>query len=309
MSKRILFYAKRNLHLPHMEPVREWLSENMPELDIRISSPPYQPAREALPGVGLTELQIAELRASGLNWIAEEELTGWEPDVTVFADADLGGVFWGGKFVNVNHGLISKGTFYTTAPNVMRENSLHRICVPGEHHAEVLREVLKPPVVPTGFVKFDPIGRGEMTRDSVRKRYSLPLDAEVITLAPTFNLELSAVPVIADRVRDLVNGNEKRHLLIKLHGMAPTIWQEMYRLLASVEDRIHYIEEIDLTPPCWRLMLSSATYRARSWKRSLSTVPSCWSTTLCSGPSPISTRTTLNTHGVTSASAPELPTR
>lgn len=248
MSKRILFYAKRNLHLPHMEPVRAWLSENLPELDIRISSPPYTPPREALPGVGLTQAQIAELREDGLEWIPEEQLAGWSPAVTVFADADLGGVFWGGRFVNVNHGLISKGTFYTTAPNVLRENILHRICVPGEHHAEVLRKVLKPPVVPTGFVKFDPIGRGEMTRSTACAQFSIPEDAEVVTLAPTFNLELSAIPVVADRVRELVSDHENRHLLVKLHGMAPTIWQEMYRLLASVEERIHYIEQIDLTP-------------------------------------------------------------
>ncbi len=248
MGRRLLFYAKRNLHLPHMEPVRCWLADNSPDLEIRVSSPPYAPPRESLPGVGLTEEQILDLENRGIAWIPESEIASWSPDATIVADADLGGIFWGGKFINVNHGLISKGTFYTTAANVLRENGLDLICVPGEHHAEVLRKVLKPPVVATGFVKFDPIGRGELTRESARKAFGIGENAEVITLAPTFNLELSAVPLLADRVRDLVADRPKRHLLIKLHGMAPAVWVEMYRLISAVEERIHFVEAVDLTP-------------------------------------------------------------
>jgi len=247
MRKRILFYAKRNLHLPHMEPVRCWLVENTPEVDIRVSSPAWRPPGESLPGEGLTDDQIETLVEQGIDWLPQSEITRWSPHATVLADADMGGIFWGGKMVNVNHGLISKGTFYTTAANVLRENALDLICVPGPHHADVLRKVLKPPVIPTGFVKFDPIGRGEMTRESVRMEMGVPLQAEVITFAPTFNIELSAVPVITDRIRELA-APPNRHVLIKLHGMAPAIWQEMYRLIALTNERIHYIEEEDLTP-------------------------------------------------------------
>ncbi|MFH0881752.1 MAG: CDP-glycerol glycerophosphotransferase family protein [bacterium] len=248
MGRRILFYAKRNLHLPHMEPVRQWLAENAPEAEIRVSSPPYSPPRESLPGEGLTSGQIQELESSGIVWMPEADIPKWSPEATVLADADLGGIFWGGKLINVNHGLISKGTFYTNAPNVLRENALDLICVPGKHHAEVLSRVLKPPVIATGFVKFDPIGRGELTRVSARKSFGIPEDREVVTFAPTFNLELSAVPVLADRVRELIANHPNRHLLIKLHGMAPSIWVEMYRLIAMIVERIHFVESVDLTP-------------------------------------------------------------
>ena len=248
MGIRILFYAKRNLHLPHMEPVRRWLADNAAGVEIRVSSPPYSPPRESLPGVGLTDEQIRRLEKDGIEWIPESDILDWGPDATVFADADLGGIFWGGKFINVNHGLISKGTFYTTSPNVLRENALHMICTPGQHHADVLRKVVKPPVVATGFVKFDPIGRGELTKGSARERFGIPVDSEVITFAPTFNLELSAVPVLSDRIRELLDDKPNRHLLIKLHGMAPSVWVEMYRLLSVIEPRIQFIEDTDLTP-------------------------------------------------------------
>jgi hypothetical protein len=230
-----------------MEPIRRWLQQNVPGIEVRISSPPHKPPREALAGVGLTPDQIGKLHSAGVSWIPRGEVPSWNPHVTVLADADFADIHWQGKLVNVNHGLISKGAFYTNSLIVQRENSLDKICVPGSHHAEVLRQVLRTDVVATGLVKFDAIASGELTSESTREHFSIPESAEVVTLAPTFNLELSSVPVIAERVRELVSDRPSRHLLIKLHGMAPSVWQEMYKLLAVVEPNIHYVDQDDLT--------------------------------------------------------------
>lgn len=243
---RILGYVKRNLHLPHIEPILHALIEQRPDVDLRISAPPYQPSTERTPGRGISASEQQTAVGRGLRWIDEDQLADWEPDATLMADADFNGLAWGGKLVNVNHGLISKGWYYTRSAGVQRENSADLICVPGPYHAEVLREVLSTTVVATGLVKFDPVGRGELTRESARRLYSLPRDAHVVTFAPTFNPELSGVPVLAERVRELVRPD--RHVLVKLHGMAADSWAELYRLLARLEERVHYVDGGDLTP-------------------------------------------------------------
>ncbi len=243
---RILFYLKRNLHLPHLEPILRWLEVNVPSALIKVSAPPWIAPTEGLPGSGLTSEEIEQIKAKALDWLPYEDLAKWSPDATIMADADYAGLHWSGKLVNVNHGLISKGWYYTNKPGVQRENQADLICVPGPHHASVLAPMLSKPVIATGLVKFDPVGNGELTRESARNSFDLPPDAEVVALAPTFNMELSAVPVLADRARELVKNG--RHLLIKLHGMAPPVWQEMYRLLAMLEERIHYVESSNLTP-------------------------------------------------------------
>ncbi|MCB2213462.1 CDP-glycerol glycerophosphotransferase family protein [bacterium] len=250
-APRILFYIKRNLHLPHVEPILRWMETHTPEVQVRVSAPPWIAPTEGLPGTGLTAAEIDAVKAKGLQWLPYGEIADWSPDATIMADADYAGLHWPGKLVNVNHGLISKGWYYTNKPGVQRENQGDLICVPGPYHAEVLTPMLSKPVVATGLVKFDPVGRGELTQQTARTMFGLPLAAEVVLLAPTFNMELSAVPVLADRARELVHaaaGRGDRHLLIKLHGMAPPVWQEMYRLLAALEQRIHYVDSADLTP-------------------------------------------------------------
>jgi hypothetical protein len=242
----ILFYVKRNLHLPHVEPILRWLETNVPEAELRVSAPPWVAATEGLPGNGLTADEINEITAKNLSWLPYDEIRNWSPDATIMADADYAGLFWSGKLVNVNHGLISKGWYYTNKPGVQRENLADLVCVPGPHHAEVLTPVLNTPVVATGLVKFDPVGRGELTRSSARRELGIPDGAEVVTLAPTFNMELSAVPVLVDKARELVK--DGRHLIVKLHGMAPPVWKELYQLLALLEPRIHYVDSSDLTP-------------------------------------------------------------
>lgn len=245
--KRVLFYAIRSLHLPHLDPIREWMEREGEGAEVAVSAPPYKPSAEGRPGIGLDRGTVARLQAQGARWIEPEAVQEWRPQVTVTADADFGSITWGGKIANVNHGLISKGYYYTSSPHVQRENGAHLICVPGPVHADALKGVVQRKVVATGLVKFDPIGRGEMTRETVRRELGVPVEAGVVTFAPTFNLELSAIPVVTDSLRQLVQ-REDRWLLLKLHGMTPANWVEMYRLLARLERRILMIETPDLTP-------------------------------------------------------------
>lgn len=246
MAERILFYARRNLHLPHMEPIRQWMNDST-NAEVIVASPEYVPSREGRPGIGLDEAHVRYLAKKNVPLIRDSEVAAWKPDVTVMADADFGSITWGGKIANVNHGLISKGFYYTASPHVHRENTAHLICVPGSYHAEVLKKVLHTTVIATGFAKFDPIGKGELTKESARKRYGIPVENDVVLFAPTFNLELSGVPVIRERIREIAQ-KENRWVLIKLHGMAPSIWTEMYELIARLDERVIYVTDDDITP-------------------------------------------------------------
>ncbi|MFC2170744.1 CDP-glycerol glycerophosphotransferase family protein [Calditrichota bacterium] len=242
---RILFYAKRNLHLPHLEPVMEWINANRPEIKLTYSSPPYIPSRNGFPGLGLEDYQISALQANGPGWIPVSRINNFNPDITVLADADFGDFFWDGRIVNINHGLICKGTFYTRATTVQRENRADLICTPGEYHASILKQVLKNRVLATGFSKFDPIGKGELTRESARQDLGLAEEDKVVLFAPTYNQELSAVPVVTDGIRDLIKLGYK--VLVKLHGMAPKAWFELYDILALLDTNIEHIKNQDIT--------------------------------------------------------------
>ncbi len=243
---KIVYYAKRNLHVPHLLPVSNWIRDNHPEVEQVFASPPYIPSMEDMPGVGLNETLITDLKHRGYDWIGPSKIGNWRPDVTVMADADFGGIDWQGCIANVNHGLISKGTFYTNRQTVQRENGADLILVPGSHHAKVLQKMLHKPVLATGFVKFDPVGRGELTQQSAREKYGIGAKDRVVTFAPTYNIELSAVPVITDGLRTFANQGLK--VLVKLHGMSPESWKQMYRLLALLEENIIYVDDMDLTP-------------------------------------------------------------
>ncbi len=242
---KILFYAKRNLHLPHLEPIRQWFVKHHPEVECVYSSPPYSPSLEGFPGQGLTTEQISGLVSTGVNWIPEASINSWKPEVTVLADADFGGISWGGKIVNVNHGLISKGTFYTHSPVVQREHGADLICVPGPYHYEILKDVIHRKIVVTGLVKFDSYFRREMTKASTRAALGIEGLEKVVLFAPTYNIELSAIPVVTDKIRRITENSA--HLLIKLHGMSPPAWRELYKLLSLVDEHIHYIQDTDLT--------------------------------------------------------------
>lgn len=243
---RILFNIRRNLHLPHLLPLFEWFRSRMPEIETACSAPPYLPARDCMPGLGIDDAGRKALAERGLPFLPPERVAGWQPDVTILADADFAGINWGGIIVNVNHGLICKGTFYTKQAAVLRENGADLVCVPGSYHAGVLREVLRKPVIATGFAKFDPVGRGELTRDSARQELGLGSGDRVVLFAPTYNFELSAVPLVRDRVRRLTVDGTK--LLIKLHGMSAPEWREMYHLLELLDENITFLESMDITP-------------------------------------------------------------
>ncbi|NQT34140.1 CDP-glycerol glycerophosphotransferase family protein [bacterium] len=246
---RTVFYILRNLHLPHLLPIYEWMSANSGVQDeLTFSGPDFIPTTAERPGYGPAPETVSSLISQGINWISEPDLIHYKPDVIVMADADYrnGIDRLDAKIVNVNHGLISKGCFYTDNPLSSRDNLSDLVCVPGPYHRDALAKTVFKPIMVSGFVKFDPIFKGEISRDQMLLELDIDPTKKVILFAPTFNPELSAVPVVADTVRQWVN--DDTYLLIKLHGMSPPEWEELYRLIADSDPRVIYIEDLDITP-------------------------------------------------------------
>jgi CDP-glycerol glycerophosphotransferase (TagB/SpsB family) len=233
---KILFYAVKSLHVPHMEPISWWFKNYREDVEIRYSSPDG----------ALREMDLKELSEKEYKSISVDQAKAWKPDITVLADVNFKDVVWGGKKVNVNHALISKGFYFTKTRYTKRDDDADLVCVPGDYHADILKSTLKTKVVATGYVKFDEFGSGRITSDDIRKSYNIPLDAEVITFVPTHNIELSAVPIVTHEIRKLIENG--RYLFIKLHGASSKKWFDLYRLLAKLEERIIFIEGSDATP-------------------------------------------------------------
>lgn len=246
---RIVFFILRNLHLPHLMPVYRWLKAlDNDELELSFSGAQYIPSTSSQPGYGLEPEITRMLINSGIKWIDSGNLAAYKPDIVVMADADFrNGINQiGAKIVNVNHGLISKGCFYSDSLLTLRENDADLICVPGSFHRDALKRTVMKPVVVTGLVKFDRIFSGELTREKALKFYGINPDKQVILFAPTYNPELSAVPLVTDKVSNWVS--EGQHLIIKLHGMSAPEWIELYTLIAEQDSRITLIDDLDLTP-------------------------------------------------------------
>lgn len=249
IRKKVLFFILRNLHLPHLMPIYHWMKDNMQdECEPVFSTAPYQPSEDGQPGYGLEPERERKLIASGASWIPPGRILSFKPDVVVMADScyNTGVDQIGAKQVNVNHGLISKGYYYTDSPIQKRENAADLICVAGPYHKTAMQKLVTTPIVVTGLVKFDRFVNGEITRESVLKGMNINPAKKVILFAPTFNNELSAVPMVTDTVRKWVD--DSTHLLIKLHGMAPPEWVELYKLISQIDPRITLVEDIDLTP-------------------------------------------------------------
>lgn len=246
---KILFFILRNLHLPHLFPIYRQIEQNSTaEFECMFSSAPLIESTAEMPGYGIENSILIDQGIPSEIVLSFEQIQDYAPDVIIMADADYrSGIDQiGAKIVNVNHGLISKGAFYTDAPLIERENIADLICVPGEFHREKLKRYVQKPVLVSGLTKFDPVWSGELQRDDILRGYGIDPGRKVVLYAPTFTPELSSVPMVTDSVAKWVDS--EMQLLIKLHGMSPPEWVELYRLMADKHANISFIDEMDLTP-------------------------------------------------------------
>lgn len=242
---RILFFVERNLHLPYLEPVHDYFQANYPNLNLAFSAPGYRASTRNLPGCGLDVSTIQRLAGKSRFIDTPAEFS---PDATLVSDINAAMYLRGcGRIINVGHGMISKGCFYTFRPIVRRENLADLICVPGPIHKKRLRKNVFIPIETTGFIKSDKLfGPNVLNRNQFCQKYNIDPQKKLILFAPTYNPELSAIPVVRERIFELA-GNDN-HLIIKLHGMTDENWTNYYRTEANQNPCSTFIEDQDLTP-------------------------------------------------------------
>jgi hypothetical protein len=240
MTPRILFYAERTLHLPFLEPIEAYLRTNG-LARTAFSAPKFFAGTATTPSWGLPDTDIDRLQKLA-PFFAEP--ADFEPEVTVVADACHYRIPHIRDVINVGHGMICKGAFYTDSPIIRRENLSRLLLVPGPWHAKRLKPNVFIPVQVTGFIKSDLLfGPGRQDREQFCRSLGIPSSKKIVLFAPTYNPELSAIPCVAEGIRKVAGADTV--LLIKLHNLTDAKWKDMYRTIAASLPNVHYLEDAD----------------------------------------------------------------
>ncbi len=240
-NTRILFYFFKNVHIPILKPIYEVCKRLYPEAEIGFACMPHAPEMRA--GFLPEELQLIHAIGEKVYQTPQE----FHPDITFIADSVYPWVQGCGKLVHVGHGVLSKGQYYTNTEIARREQEADLVCVPGFHHAAVMKGVISKPVIATGMAKLDPLFSGKITRESALDQLCLPSGFRYILFSPTFNDELSAIPFVMDDIHRVLPDGQTV-LLIKLHGSTKAEYKQMYRALAKSHPRVYFCDNLDITP-------------------------------------------------------------
>jgi CDP-glycerol glycerophosphotransferase (TagB/SpsB family) len=106
-----------------------------------------------------------------------------------------------GKLVNIGHGTIGKGWYFSPELISRRENCADLLCVPGEVHAEALAPQVFKRIAVTGMPKLDAVFRGQWNREELLRGWGLDPANKTVLFAPTFNSEFSLVPHVGHELR------------------------------------------------------------------------------------------------------------
>lgn len=236
----LLFYCFKNVHMALFAPVIAAVRRLRPDATIAFSAPASRP--DLRHGLTLDE-RATFARETGAEWIADAEAA--RPAVTVIADCVADRLPGHQRIVNIGHGLISKGQYYGNSPLIGRENLAHEMCVPGPWHADQLQAHVYVPVHVTGMSKLDALF-APFDEVSFRAAHGLGRDERVLLWCPTFNPELSSLPVIG---ADICRLTQFGTVLVKMHGSTDPDTVAALRTAVAHEPRVRVLDvAADATP-------------------------------------------------------------
>lgn len=238
--KNILFYVERSLHLPFLEPIEEYLRVNQ-LAQTAFSAPPFFPGTPSIPAWGLTGEQIVQLEKKAPFF---PQPADFSPDATIVADACHFRIPEIKDIINVGHGLICKGAFYTDSPITRRENLSQLLLVPGPWHRRRLATNVLIPMEVTGFIKSDQLfGPQAQSREKFCAQMGIDPRQKIVLFAPTYNPELSTIPCVGTQIHKIAD--PETTLLIKLHNESDHTWKKMYQDLSTTHPNIFYLADTD----------------------------------------------------------------
>ena len=106
--------------------------------------------------------------------------------------------------------------------------------------------LLRTRVVATGMPKLDPVFAGRHSRAALCEKHGVDPARQLVLYAPTFNEDLSAVYLFADRFAELAR--QDRVLFVKLHGSTRVDTIATYRGIAANTRGVIFVEEPNIAP-------------------------------------------------------------
>ena len=240
-SLKFLFFLERELHLPLLSNLMKHIHKNnIGKMGIYCQS--FIPSSYGNPGYGIREEFLKDNVRVPYKLISNPY--EFNPDITFMADFSYQYTEGMGKIVNIGHGTISKGWFFTDRSISLRENCADLLCVPGEIHKSTLQKPVKTKIAVTGMPKLDHVFTNLHRQKEILSKMRLDPEKKTVLFAPTFNPEFSIVPHIEVRIPELIP--EFFNVIIKLHGAAPEEWRRKYSALAARNKNIFYSEDQDI---------------------------------------------------------------
>jgi tetratricopeptide (TPR) repeat protein len=239
---KFLFFFEREMHIPVLKNVIKYINEN--DLgEIGVTGFAYTESAPDIPGRGFRR-EVLDFHCPYDLKIYPNPLE-FQPDVTFTADFSYHYLEGLGKIINIGHGTISKGWFFSKNRISLRENCADVICVPGEVHKEFLAENVKIPIEVTGMPKLDALFSSEKTQAEILLELGLNPENKTVLIAPTFNQELSLIPYLGFDIDKYIPSY--LNVIIKLHGVAPEEWRRNYQNIANSKSNVAYVENSDIS--------------------------------------------------------------
>lgn len=239
---RFLFFIEREFHIVLLLPLINYIkTNNSGELALYNLSP--QQSEEQISNYGLRTDILNKYLAFEIKQITDPY--AYQPDITFMADFSYHYVEGLGKIVNIGHGTISKGWYYSKSSISSRENCADLICVPGDIHKEQLSDQVFSPILVSGMPKLDKLFSNQYNKADLIHKMHLNPNNKTVLLAPTFNDEFSLLPYLTESIRNYIPAY--LNLIIKLHGVASENIKKALRNSTSGSENIYFCEDYDIS--------------------------------------------------------------
>ncbi len=241
---KFLFYVEREFHLELLKNIITYIAENKLGM-IALWSPNFQESslKQANRGCNF-EYAKSCLKNIDFVWFDTKPIS-YQSDICFIADSSYEAVENLGFIVNIGHGTICKGSFYTDSDLSKRENCADLLCVPSQLHYDTIKKHIWTNMIISGMPKFDSLYTYPSKKEEILEKLGLDVKKQTILFAPTFNQEFSIIPYIQDQLRKYIP--EEFNIIIKLHGVSPKEWSNNYKILCQKSNNMVMIEDYSIT--------------------------------------------------------------
>lgn len=243
---KFLFFIERELHIPMLKNIMLYIKQNNIG-KIAIYSFDYIKPTATTPEFGVRFDMLNNFLGFDVEIIKNPY--NYNPDFTFMADFSYHYTEGLGKIINVGHGTISKGWFFSENNISKRENCADLICVPGQIHKQLLEKQVNTEIAVTGMPKLDSVfakNNSNTEKQNLMQEFGLDLNKKTILFAPTFNKELSILTAIDVDLRKYIANDY--NIIIKLHGATDDLIKQSYKFFAENNQNVYYHSGIDISP-------------------------------------------------------------